>query len=607
MVTGRKILSGKFQPVMRSVVVIDPLAAADMTEWVQDTSSFHLHSLIQVLHDSTKDIVVGCTLDRKLICWKYDRCVPHRVLHGHSTWVDVLMIATRRAYKERLLLKDTTDIMPERKLLTRRKSLKKAASMSGSSKTDTAAASLRTSTAGTDSTSGSADESIKTYEPELFSGSSDGQINKWCTNPDPNKDIWVYTKIAPRCNLPITCMIHHVELDLLITGSGDSDINIWNMDGYRSVPSWRTATRTAHGPDMLRGHTGKIVALCALPDLVLVSASTDKSMRFWDLSTRLPSDIYEVIQEHPFQDMTYSPVRDEIATCGGDSEVKIWVGERRKRVKHKLIASATEGHVEKVRWCTSHNGMWVTASERGSITIWDPKTQAAVSSMCTHQQPVTAMLVDEENGYILLSYMYDYTIRVQPLLLNGDEVCKYIGHTDQVQSIVYLKVRHQFVSASWDNTLRVWLAPPKDTMAAAEKKLNLKDMMRLRPLEAPTEAPADEFDVTAERQQYISSYEKSHPIVMPEVLANPMNTDISALRAPIPHSSTIVIPDDPVLCVGLCEKLDALEAQFGKQIIKDKEEKTEVKKKSKHAELALPKGELRIHHTKMKGTPSLFE
>ncbi|BBN08823.1 hypothetical protein MPTK1_4g14760 [Marchantia polymorpha subsp. ruderalis] len=586
-----------------SVVVIDPAAPADMTEWIQDTSSFHDYAIVQVLHDHTKDIVVGCTVDRRLVCWRYDRCVPHRVLHGHSTWVDVLLIAIRRAYKERLLIKDTTDIMPERKKLRKRKSIRNAgtphssmsgSSLSGASNTDTSGSSVRASTAATTSSSGASEIRMISYEPEIFSGSSDGQIIKWIPNPDPNKDIWVYSKIAPRCNRSINCMLHHVELDLLITGSGDSDISIWNMDGYRSVPLWRSATRKAHGPDILRGHTGKIVALCALPDLILVSASADKSLRFWDLSTRLPTDVYEMAQDHPFQDMTYSPTRDQLATCGGDSTVKIWFGERRKKVKHHLNAPVLDGDVEIVRWCTTHNGIWVTATERGCITTWDSLTQAALSTMCSHKQPVTAMLVDEENDYILISYLYDYSIRVYPLLLQGEEVCVYTGHTDQIHSIVYLKVRHQFISASWDTTLRVWLAPPYDKGPVAEKKMVLKDMLTSKAIEAPTEAPSDEFDITVEKSQYVSTYEKSHPIVIPEVLANPMNTDISALHMAVPKQDAVMAEVDKVICVSLCEKLDELEAQFKKQMIQDEEEK--VKKKQKNPEVTFPNtAEMRIH------------
>lgn len=52
------------------------------------------------------------------------------------------------------------------------------------------------------------------------------------------------------------------------TGTRDHHISIWNMDGSRSVPLWRSAIRQARGPDILKGHTGKVVGLCALPELV---------------------------------------------------------------------------------------------------------------------------------------------------------------------------------------------------------------------------------------------------------------------------------------------------------------------------------------------------
>jgi hypothetical protein len=157
------------------------------------------------------------------VIWKYDHCAPHRVLHGHTSWVDVVSVADRRAYKERLLMKDLTDILPERK---KYKVTKEALQVGGDQNlrstspdraSQTSASPLYTSNLSAEEESELPPMTV-TFEPEVFSGSADGSILKWLTHPDPNKDIWQMKNLAPKTNKAIICMLHHVELDILITG-----------------------------------------------------------------------------------------------------------------------------------------------------------------------------------------------------------------------------------------------------------------------------------------------------------------------------------------------------------------------------------------------------
>lgn len=250
-----------------------------------------------------------------------------------------------------------------------------------------------------------------------------------------------------------------------------------------------------------------------------------------------------------------------------------------------------------MRWSTSHGGLWITASEEGTICTWNPTTQEPINTLCLLKQPITTLFVDEDNDFVLLSHIFDHSIRVHPLGSLGEEVCSYKGHTDQVHSIIYLKERHQFISGSWDTTLRVWLAPPKDKLQIETRKLDLQAMMIRQP-DGPSEAPADEFDLAEEMNQYVSNYEKAHPVVLPKVLAEPMNVNILFLQSndekeskklPTPHHQVLdqpkKLPSTPPHLVAdqskklptpppqvvdqpssLAQKIDELEAVFIRHI-----------------------------------------
>lgn len=53
----------------------------------------------QVFHIDGKDMVLGLTNTSDMVLWKYDRYVPHRVLHGHTNWIEALIVARRKPYK----------------------------------------------------------------------------------------------------------------------------------------------------------------------------------------------------------------------------------------------------------------------------------------------------------------------------------------------------------------------------------------------------------------------------------------------------------------------------------------------------------------------------
>ena len=53
----------------------------------------------QVFHIDGKDMVLGLTNTSDMVLWKYDRYMPHRVLHGHKNWIEALIVARRKPYK----------------------------------------------------------------------------------------------------------------------------------------------------------------------------------------------------------------------------------------------------------------------------------------------------------------------------------------------------------------------------------------------------------------------------------------------------------------------------------------------------------------------------
>lgn len=260
------------------------------------------------------------------------------------------------------------------------------------------------------------------------------------------------------------------------------------------------------GPDVLQGHADKVIGLAACKNMVLMSVSHDRCLRWWDLVTRLPLEIIDEADEMPIEHMEYSESREEIAICGGDNVVRVWDVVARKQ---SYALAGCSGCVKLVKWC-SGTERWVTAATDGTISIWDAATRVMIHTNCYKKEAITALLVDEVNGRLLVSYMFDFTITAYTTDLANEEMCSYTGHTDQVHAILHLSTRNQYLSASWDRTVRVWLTPE------LERKPEVPSML-VKEVQGPKRLEWDAPDKEAE-PKYMSAYERAHPLIMPAIL-----------------------------------------------------------------------------------------
>ena len=245
-------------------------------------------------------------------------------------------------------------------------------------------------------------------------------------------------------------------------------------------------------------------ALALAGDEVLVSVSQDQSLAFWDLHTK--HVIEHIVEAHDtsIQGVAYAPGRDEVATCGIEETVKVWCTLRHEL---KYVLKGHPQDVSHVAWCNFLGGRWVTASEDESLRMWDgPEVE---SMMGYSGDAVTALYVDEANE-VIVAAMEDRCLRVyDPRAPAGSQlVKKYLGHTDVVRSIEYVAEKRQYLTCSWDKSIRVWFASQGDAAANnADAATSAKDALAA---DAELEDEAN----------FVSEYEKEHPLVLPKALRN---------------------------------------------------------------------------------------
>ncbi|EPT05940.1 hypothetical protein FOMPIDRAFT_1044419 [Fomitopsis schrenkii] len=288
---------------------------------------------------------------------------------------------------------------------------------------------------------------------------------------------------------PLTCIAFFTGTftpgsgDIMITGSWDKTIKLWNTDTRQLISS-------------TDGHSDFVKSLLVIPSLrLLASSSSDKIIRLWDLSTYQegkPLRSVGSISAHsrPVEAMAFRTVSDRsVVLYTGDTMgfVRVWDVSRdpqEDRWKITLLEELSHHRTGINEMLYGQGQLW-TASTDESIKVYPhpaPATPAKPIPPITHPASVKAILplalTFLQEPYLLTGAgdvirVYDIATPEEPELIREVD-----AHWHDVTALRLwmrttpvkggqgkLQVEPWIVSASLDGTLRKWrlselLTPP---------------------------------------------------------------------------------------------------------------------------------------------------
>ncbi|GAA5931726.1 F-box/WD repeat-containing protein [Sporobolomyces koalae] len=231
----------------------------------------------------------------------------------------------------------------------------------------------------------------------------------------------------------VTCL--QFDEEKIVSASDDEDHLIHVFD-----------TQTGYERAELRGHTGGVWALQYVGN-VLVSGSTDRSVRVWDLdsarcthefightSTVRCLQIVEPTNVNP--DPNGAPIWEPpyplVVTGSRDWTLRVW----------KLPLAGRDREY--------HPAVPMSPTEGGVVEPYDnPYHERQLSG---HRHAVRAVAAA---GRTVVSGSYDHTVRVWDLLTGK---CTHVleGHSQKVYAVVLDHRRNQCASGSMDGTVKIW-------------------------------------------------------------------------------------------------------------------------------------------------------
>jgi WD40 repeat protein len=223
-----------------------------------------------------------------------------------------------------------------------------------------------------------------------------------------------------------------------------------------------------HCVGVLEGHQSAVQYLAVDEGTgSLISASTDKTLRIWDVESQR---CVAILEGHRDKVLTLAPVNDGLIASGSaDKSIRVW------DVKSHSCVAVLTGHRGSVLTLRCPSPGWlVSGSSDKTVKLWNVETKEWVAELTGHRSAV--FTIANLGDALLASGSLDNTIKVWDL--PGRKcVATLVGHKSWVQSIVFIEGESLLVSASADRTIKVWNVPAKRCIRTVDCERPVRSVM----------------------------------------------------------------------------------------------------------------------------------
>ena len=290
---------------------------------------------------------------------------------------------------------------------------------------------------------------------------------------------------------------------LLISGSVDKSVNIWNLpqgkiihsmkghinevwtvaispdgntaasgSGDSTIKLWDLATGTLKKE--FSSQSGWVVSLVFSPDgKMLVSGGADSTIKVWDMATYQLRATFQghsegvvalafrnVLPITPAQPAVNQPGSNILVSAGGDNKLMFWdvlsrcdVGQSCRPLQ---VFESLSRRLQTVAFSPDGNTL-ATGNGDGSIDLWNLNTGKVERTFFGHSDVVNS-LVFSPDGKMLASGAgsLDSTVKLWDVA-EGQLLDTLKGHVDSILALAITPDGKTLISASEDTTIKLWL------------------------------------------------------------------------------------------------------------------------------------------------------
>jgi WD40 repeat protein len=271
------------------------------------------------------------------------------------------------------------------------------------------------------------------YSPDgrfIVSGSADSSIKIW----DPEKGRETFT--LPEHEGPVRSVAYSPDGKRIVSGSADYTVRLWDAETGEELKA-------------LSGHSNAVNSVAYSPDgRFFVSGSTDRTVKIWDAESGLP---LRTLFGHSLwvNDVCYSPDGRVVASASRDGTVKLWSAENGDLLR---TLSGHAGEALAVRF-SPDGQLLASGSADSAVIIWDALTGRELRTLASHEGAVRTLVFSPDGRHIASASSVDSTIRIWDAG-TGLQIRSFgiVG----VESLSYSPDGKHLASGSLDNAVRIW-------------------------------------------------------------------------------------------------------------------------------------------------------
>ena len=226
--------------------------------------------------------------------------------------------------------------------------------------------------------------------------------------------------------------------DFIVSGSSDKMIKIWNILDRHTEPFIK-----------LKGHKGTIFCLGEIEKNKLLSGSEDRTIKLWDLVEKKCILDLKDPNDSKINCLYILPDPGFIVTGGDDNLLKIW------NIYSDYIPNTLVGHectIWTITSITDDETIIASGSSDNTIKVWDLISLNCLFTLEGHENTISCIKL--LNNDLLVSTSWDKDIRIWNLKTKS---CLVIlkGHKDIIWDVIQLE-NGDLATCSNDKKIIVW-------------------------------------------------------------------------------------------------------------------------------------------------------
>jgi WD40 repeat protein len=297
-----------------------------------------------------------------------------------------------------------------------------------------------------------AEEQLKASQIQLVLSSS---INQFPAFDNPDRDEY------DRALLMAVQGINFVEKE---------NYNI--SDRFVNEQTRRSLSNLPANYTSLLGHEDRVWSVAfSLDGKRLASASSDQTIRLWDLTTEDPSASPTILTGHQrdVRSVAFSLDGERLASASSDQTIRLWDLTAEDPSASPMILTGHAKDVNSVAFSGDGKRL-ASASSDETIRLWDLTTEdpsASPTILTGHQRDVRSVAFSLD-GERLASASSDQTIRLWDLTAEDPSASPTIlpSHEPSVWYVAFSLGGERFASVSGDKTIWLWDLTAKDPSAS---------------------------------------------------------------------------------------------------------------------------------------------